>query len=117
MSQRRKLSENEDSFLKGDSAAPAAPPPEPLEQPATPAKKRKAIAKKTTRPANQKTKPTDIMSKILTPEATKESTTRFTADLPDSLHKRLTVAAAMSGKKKVDIIRELLDELLPQLPQ
>lgn len=60
--------------------------------------------------------PSDIMAQILTPATDKEPITRFTADLPDSLHKRLTVAAAMSGKKKVDIVRELLDAALPQLP-
>ena len=60
--------------------------------------------------------PSDIMAQILTPTTDKEPITRFTADLPDSLHKRLTVAAAMSGKKKVDIVRELLDAALPQLP-
>lgn len=59
----------------------------------------------------------DIISQILAPPSSKEPTTRFTADLPDSLHRRLTIAAAMSGKKKVDIVRELLDASLPQMPQ
>lgn len=59
----------------------------------------------------------DIMRQILAPSTAKEPTTRFTADLPDSLHRRLTMAAAMSGKKKVDIVRELLDASLPQSPQ
>jgi hypothetical protein len=61
--------------------------------------------------------PDSIMKQILMPSASREPTTRFTADLPDSLHRRLTIAAAMSGKKKVDIVRELLDASLPQVPQ
>ena len=69
-----------------------------------------------TETTTQLTAPGDIMSQILSPTPAKEPTTRFTADLPDSLHKRLTVAAAMSGRKKVDIVRELLDAALPQVP-
>ena len=65
----------------------------------------------------KKTKPTtpqtDIMAEILTPPPAPERTIRFTADLPESLHKRLTMAAARAGKKKVDIVRELLEATLP----
>ncbi|MEL6556423.1 MAG: CopG family transcriptional regulator [Cyanobacteria bacterium J06621_11] len=90
------LTSSETSFLKGDTKT-----------------KVPTQAKKSAPPAI----PNDIMSQILAPATTKEPTTRFTADLPDSLHRRLTIAAAMSGKKKVDIVRELLDASLPSLPQ
>ena len=43
----------------------------------------------------------------------KPATIRFTADLPEELHRRLTLAAAKAGKKKVDLVRELLDRILP----
>lgn len=90
------LTSSETSFLKGNAETTAS-----------------AKTQKATRSAV----PNDIMSQILAPATTKEPTTRFTADLPDNLHRRLTIAAAMSGKKKVDIVRELLDASLPQLPQ
>ncbi|MEL7223749.1 MAG: CopG family transcriptional regulator [Cyanobacteria bacterium J06576_12] len=93
------LTSSETSFLKGDTGDTKTKVP--------------TQAKKSAPPAI----PNDIMSQILAPATTKEPTTRFTADLPDSLHRRLTIAAAMSGKKKVDIVRELLDASLPSLPQ
>lgn len=94
MSPRKKLSENEDGFIKGSSQQPAS-------QPAA-----KATGKNTTE---------DALSKILSPAppAPKDPTIRFTADLPVELHRRLTLAAARAGKKKVDIVRELLEAVLP----
>lgn len=90
------LTNSEASFLKGSSEVKPSEP-----------------ERKVSSPIIQD----DIMSRILAPSAAKEPTTRFTADLPDDLHRRLTMAAAMSGKKKVDIVRELLDASLPHLPQ
>lgn len=94
------LTDTEANFLKGttkstDEVTPSAP----------------------TQKTSTADTPASIMKQILTPSASKEPTTRFTADLPDSLHRRLSMAAAMSGKKKVDIVRELLDASLPQLMQ
>jgi hypothetical protein len=43
----------------------------------------------------------------------KESTTRLTVDLPDSMHRRLSILAAKTGRKKAEIVRMLLDEALP----
>ncbi|KAI9129291.1 CopG family transcriptional regulator [Acaryochloris sp. CCMEE 5410] len=45
----------------------------------------------------------------------KERTIRFTADLPESLHKKLSMLAARTGKKKVDIVRLLLAEALEDI--
>lgn len=90
------LTSAESSFLKGEAKSK---PSEPVQK------------------SDSKKSQGDIISQILAPASTKEPTTRFTADLPDSLHRRLTIAAAMSGKKKVDIVRELLDASLPQVPQ
>jgi plasmid stability protein len=47
------------------------------------------------------------------PPAPKEPTTRFTADMPLDLHRRLSVAAAKAGKSKVDLVREILNHVLP----
>jgi hypothetical protein len=46
------------------------------------------------------------------PEQDDEKTIRFTADLPESLHQKLSILAARTGKKKVAIVRELLTEAL-----
>ena len=91
---RKKLSENEDSFIKG-TPTPASKP---------------AAKSKPTEP-NQ----ADRLKQILEPTmpAPKDPTIRFTADLPVDLHRRLTLAAARAGKSKVDIVREVLEEILP----
>jgi 6-phosphogluconolactonase/glucosamine-6-phosphate isomerase/deaminase len=52
-----------------------------------------------------------LMDKLMTPE--KEATVRITVDLPKSMHKSLSILAATTGKKKADIIRTLLLEVLP----
>ena len=53
-----------------------------------------------------------IMSKLLEPTQQQERTIRFTADLPESLHRKLTMLAARTGRKKIDIVRDVLDEVL-----
>ncbi len=45
----------------------------------------------------------------------KEPTVRFTADLPESIHRRLSILAARTGKKKVEIVRMLLVEALQDI--
>jgi hypothetical protein len=52
-----------------------------------------------------------LMDKLITPE--KEATVRITVDLPKSMHKSLSILAATTGRKKADIIRTLLIEVLP----
>jgi hypothetical protein len=60
-----------------------------------------------------KNKESSLMDKLQV-EA-KESTTRLTVDLPLSMHRRLSILAAKTGRKKVEIVRMLLDEALPDL--
>ena len=55
----------------------------------------------------------DLMSKLQ--EQPKERTVRFTADLPESIHKKLSLLAARTGKKKVEIVRMLLMEALEEI--
>lgn len=57
----------------------------------------------------------DVLSQILQPakKPPKAASIRFTADLPEALHRRLTLAAYKAGKKKVDIVREILEHVLP----
>ena len=42
----------------------------------------------------------------------KEATKRFTVDLPKSMHRKLSILAARTGRTKADIVRVLLDEAL-----
>ena len=42
----------------------------------------------------------------------KEATKRFTVDLPSSMHRKLSILAAKTGRTKADIVRVLLDEAL-----
>ena len=89
---RKKLSENEDDFIKG-AGKPASKP--------------------ATKPATQK----DALSKLFEPSmpAPKDPTVRFTADLPYDLHRRLHLAAARAGKTKVELLREILAQVLPPI--
>ncbi len=42
----------------------------------------------------------------------KEATKRFTVDLAESMHRKLSILAAKTGRSKADIVRMLLDETL-----
>jgi macrodomain Ter protein organizer (MatP/YcbG family) len=42
----------------------------------------------------------------------KEATKRFTVDLKESTHRKLSILAAKTGRTKADIVRLLLDETL-----
>ena len=54
-----------------------------------------------------------LMDKFQAPS--KEATVRFTVDLPISMHRKLSLLAARTGKKKAEIVRVLLDETLKDL--
>lgn len=91
---RKKLSQNEDEFIKGAV--------QPASQPAA--------------KATPKTQSKDeILNQILqpAPPAPKEPQIRFTVDMSLQLHRRLSVAAAKAGKSKADIVREVLNTVLP----
>jgi len=60
-------------------------------------------------PIQEPTKPS-IMSQLQQPS--KEPTIRLTVDLPESMHRKLSVLAAKTSRKKVEIVRLLLDEAL-----
>lgn len=55
-----------------------------------------------------------IMEKLMTaPE--KEPTVRFTVDMAESMHRKLSILAARTGKKKAEIVRMLLHEALEDI--
>ena len=60
--------------------------------------------------AEKPSKNLPLMDKFKTPP--KEATIRFTVDLPASMHRKLSLLAAKTGKKKAEIVRVLLDEAL-----
>lgn len=49
------------------------------------------------------------------PVMAKEATVRFTVDLPESMHRELSILAAKKGVNKSDIIRMLLDDALEDI--
>lgn len=51
-----------------------------------------------------------LVDKFHTPP--REATIRFTVDLSPSMHRKLSLLAARTGKKKAEIVRLLLDEAL-----
>jgi len=53
---------------------------------------------------------TPLADKFHTPP--REATIRFTVDLSPSMHRKLSLLAARTGKKKAEIVRLLLDEAL-----
>ncbi|MGL4377755.1 MAG: hypothetical protein ACRCT1_15050 [Microcoleaceae cyanobacterium] len=118
------LSESE--FVFGSSPEPASKPtPEPVSKttsPEPPPETTPEPTSKTTLPEpppetipEPPPKPSpinavkeSIMSKLQIPE--KEATVRFTVDMSESLHRKLSVLAAKTGRKKVDIVRIFLEE-------
>ena len=60
------------------------------------------------------TKEKSILSKLLETE-TKEATIRFTVDMPESMHRKLSILAARSSKKKAVIVRLLLESALNEV--
>jgi hypothetical protein len=101
-------------FVYG-SPAPQPPAKEPTPEPVTAPPEKpasKAATKNTPRPTED-----DILSRVLTPTEDRERMIRFTADLPESLHRKLTMLAAKSGKKKVEIVRAILEEVLKDVDE
>jgi len=52
------------------------------------------------------------ISHLLEAREEKEPTKRFTVDLPESMHRKLSILAARTGRKKSEIIKLLLNDLL-----
>ena len=80
------------------------------DEPEPPPKKRTTAAK------TNKTKKSSIVSK-LKQDTAKEPTVRLTVDLPQSMHRKLSMLAASTGKKKAEIVRFLLNEALEEVDE
>ena len=64
-------------------------------------------------PVSIQSKEPSLMSKLQAPN--KEATVRFTVDMSESLHRKLSMLAARTGRKKVDIVRMLLEDGLKEV--
>ncbi|MEA5511821.1 hypothetical protein VB715_18780 [Crocosphaera sp. UHCC 0190] len=67
-------------------------------------------------PVTIEEKKPSIMDK-LQPIEQREATKRFTVDLPDSMHRKLSILAAKTGRTKADIVRVLLDDVLKDIDE
>ena len=47
----------------------------------------------------------------------KEGTKRFTIDLRESVHRRLSILSAKTGRSKADIVRMVLDDVLKDVDE
>ena len=63
-------------------------------------------------PVPIQSKEPSLMSKLQAPD--KGATVRFTVDMSESLHRKLSMLAAKTGRKKVDIVRMLLEDGLKE---
>lgn len=61
----------------------------------------------------QSTKESSLTHRLQAPD--KEATVRFTVDMSESLHRKLSMLAARTGRKKVDIVRVLLEDGLKEV--
>jgi len=82
-----------------EAALPVATPPQP-----------EVLAPE---PVSIQSKEPSLMSKLQAPD--KEATVRFTVDMSESLHRKLSMLAARTGRKKVDIVRMLLEDGLKEV--
>ena len=65
------------------------------------------------KPVEKSKKESSLMQKLQV-EA-KEGTKRFTIDLRESVHRKLSILAAKTGRSKADIVRMLLDDALEDI--
>lgn len=89
------------------TASPITETPEPLEA-ALPALTPPQPEASPTESVPIPSKEPSLMSKLQAPD--KEATVRFTVDMSESLHRKLSMLAARTGRKKVDIVRMLLED-------
>jgi hypothetical protein len=67
------------------------------------------------KPVEKQSKELSLMEKLQV-EA-KEGTKRFTIDLRESVHRKLSILSAKTGRSKADIIRMVLDDVLKDVEE
>ena len=58
---------------------------------------------------------TSLMDKLQLDTEPREATIRFTVDLPESMHRKLSILSAKTGAKKAHIVRKLLEQVLTDI--
>ena len=86
-------------------AAPKAEQPPASEEPESPPTSPEPATSK-----DKISKELSLMEKLQVQP--KEVTKRFTVDLPESMHRKLSILAARTGRTKADIVRLLLQDAL-----
>lgn len=95
----------------GDKAETEAATPE--EEVTTVESESIPIAPMSDKPVEKQSKELSLMEKLQV-EA-KEGTKRFTIDLRESVHRKLSILSARTGRSKADIIRMVLDDVLQDI--
>jgi hypothetical protein len=93
----------------------AATPSEVTEEITTVESESTLIAPMPGKPVENKSKELSLMEKLQV-EA-KEGTKRFTIDLRESVHRKLSILSAKTGRSKADIIRMVLDDVLKDVEE
>ncbi|MCC0179356.1 hypothetical protein I4641_20555 [Waterburya agarophytonicola K14] len=57
----------------------------------------------------------DLKQELFSDRKTKESSIRFTVDIPESLNKRLAQLSVDTGKPKTELVRTIIDRALTSL--
>lgn len=104
-----------DFVFGGDQPEEATPTPEAEKVTAIESEESPSIAPMSEKPAQNKSKELSLMEKLQV-EA-KEGTKRFTIDLRESVHRKLSILAAKTGRSKADIIRMVLDDVLKDIDE
>ena len=97
-----------EQFVYGEIEKPTEPV-EPIE-PTPPPSINAPNMRKEKMQTVEESKESSLMNMLQTEP--KEPTVRFTVDLSESMHRKLSILAAQTGRKKAEIVRMLLDEAL-----
>ncbi|MEG4087962.1 hypothetical protein [Microcoleus sp. Pol12B4] len=117
---RKPLGSAMEEFVFGTQETASSTPPELVSPAPTPTA---SVTPETALPATPpeasapktvpiQSKEPSLMSKLQAPD--KEAMVRFTVDMSETLHRKLSMLAAKTGRKKVDIVRMLLEEGLKE---
>jgi hypothetical protein len=93
----------------------AAPTPDIKPEPEEVTAETTPIASMPEKPVENKSQELSFMEKLQV-EA-KEGTKRFTIDLRESVHRKLSILSAKTGRSKADIIRMVLDDVLKDVEE
>ena len=105
-------------FVFGGDKPPegAAPTPDvEAEEEVTAESESTSITPMSPKPSDKSNKKSSLMDRLKV-EA-KEGTKRFTIDLRESVHRKLSILSARTGRSKADIIRMVLDDVLQDVEE